>query len=99
MPDVANVVRALASAAGAEATVFTASTKTYIKTINVMNPTATSQAFDLKIGAQYIAKNLNIPMYGGARDSDTHVMVNGETLRFAASDDEISITVSYIEET
>lgn len=99
MPDVGKAVRA--DAATTLTTVYTtpAATKFYIKSINVNNPTDVSQAFTLTIGGKDLARNLNIPKYGGARDGDTHVLEAGGVIQFAASSADVDIVIDGVEET
>lgn len=98
MADVGKPIRADASLTLTTIYIVPASTKFYIKTINVNNPTAESQAFDLRLGDKDLASNLNVPKYGGARDDDTHVLVAGETIKFAATDTSMDIIIDGVEE-
>jgi hypothetical protein len=99
MPDVGKVLRV--DAATTETTIYTvpAATKLYVKAITVNNPTDVAQAFTLKLGDKALATNFNIPKYGGATDTATHVLLTGETIKFSASDTSIDLTIDYVEET
>lgn len=99
MPDSGRAVRAASTTTRTTIHTVPAATKYYIKTITVANPTNASQAVNLWVGGRLILPNINIPKYGGVRDSDTHVLPTGGTIEVEASVATLDITVDGVEET
>lgn len=99
MPDSGRAVRALSTIARSTIHTVPAATKFYIKSINVANPTNVAQAVNLWIGGRLIFPNLNMPKYGGVRDSGTYVLGTGGIIEVEASVATLEITIDGVEET
>lgn len=99
MPDVGKPVRAAGTLTRTTLYTVPASTKAYVKSINVANPTATSQAVNVWVGNYLLFPNINMPAYGGARDDDTHVLLAGELIEAECSDTALNIIIDIVEET
>lgn len=99
MPDVGKPVRA--SGITARAIVYTVpvATKAYVKSINVANPTNTSQAVNVWLANYILFPNINMPAYGGARDEETHVLLAGEKIEAECSSAALNIIIDIVEET
>jgi hypothetical protein len=99
VPDSGLAVRVAATIAKTTIHTVPALTKFYIKSINVANPTAVSQAVNLWVGGFLLFPNINIPKYGGVRDSDTHVLVTAGIIEVEASSAALIVTIDGVEET